>query len=130
MSSVDLNNLSIEDLKKIKQNKKNNVKEEFNDYNEQKEKLIAESDEIEKQRKNIKKAKSKKEKPKKPSKPMIKPKPKSKTFADYFEECIKSKKIPKDSPSYFKKSSRKSDERVWCWNQKWKVSSWEFCRQI
>lgn len=53
MSFVDLNNLSIEDLKKIKQKKR---KKEFNDYNEQKEKLIiAEIDEIEKQRKNIKK---------------------------------------------------------------------------
>ena len=46
------------------------------------------------------------------SKTIIKPKPKSKTFDDYFEECVKNKKIPKDSPSYLKKSSRKSDERV------------------
>ena len=53
----------------------------------------------------------------------------SKTIIN-FEECVKNKKIPKDSPSYLKKSSRKSDERVWCWNQTWKVSSWEFCRQI
>ena len=27
-----------------------------------------------------------------------------KTFDDYFEECIKNKKIPKDSPSYLKKA--------------------------
>ena len=54
MSFVDLNNLLIEDLKKIKQNKKNKLRKEFNDYNEQKEKLIiAEIDEIMKQRKNI-----------------------------------------------------------------------------
>ena len=65
-----------------------------------------------KQRKNIKKGKSKKQKPKKSSKPIPKPKPKSKSFDDYFEEFIKNKKIPKDSPSYLKKSSRKSDERV------------------
>ena len=35
----------------------------------------------------------------------------SKTIIN-FEECVKNKKIPKDSPSYLKKSSRKSDERV------------------
>ena len=52
MSFVNLNNLFIEDLKKIKQNKKNKLRKEFNDYNEQKEKLIiAEIDEIMKQRK-------------------------------------------------------------------------------
>ena len=71
---------------------------------EQKEKLIAEIDEIEKQRKNIKKGKSKKQKPKKSSKPIPKPKPESETFDDYFEECIKNKKIQKDSPSYLKKA--------------------------
>ena len=54
MSFVDLNNLLIEDLKKIKQNKKHKLKKEFNDYNEQKEKLIiAEINEIMKQRKNL-----------------------------------------------------------------------------
>lgn len=95
MSSFDLNNLSIEDLKKIKQSKKH----KFNDYNEQKEKLMAEIDKIEKQRKNLKKGK-----PKKSSKPTPKPKPKSETFDYYFEECIKNKKFPKDSPSYLKKA--------------------------
>ena len=68
-------------------------------YNEQKEKLIiAEIDEIMKQRKNIKN-----QKPKISSKPVPMPKPKWKTFDDYFEECIKNEKIPKDTPSYFKK---------------------------
>ena len=37
MSSFELNNLSIEDSKKIKQNKKHELKKEFDDYNEQKE---------------------------------------------------------------------------------------------
>lgn len=97
LKHVDLNNLSIEDLKKKK--KKHELKKEFNDYNEQKEKLIAEIDETQKQRKDIKK-----QKPKISSKPGSKPKPKSKTFDDYFEECIRNKKIPKDSPSYLKKA--------------------------
>ena len=98
MSFVDLNNLSIEDLKKIKQKKR---KKEFNDYNEQKEKLIiTEIDEIEKQRKNIKKQNQRYHQ-------NLYPCPnqnKKKTFDDYFEECIKNEKIPKDTPSYLKKA--------------------------
>ena len=30
--------------------------------------------------------------------------PKIKTFEEYFEECIKNKKIPPDTPSYFRKA--------------------------
>ena len=33
-----------------------------------------------------------------------KKKPKIKTFEEYFEECIKNKKIPPDTPSYFRKA--------------------------
>ena len=53
MSSVDLNNLSIEDLKKIKKDKRSKLKEEFNEYKQQqeKQKLIDEIIGVEKQRK-------------------------------------------------------------------------------
>ena len=70
--------------------------------------------EIEKQRKNIFKAKSKltkpKSKPKKQRKNIStskKPKPKKhiKTFDEYFEECIKNKTIPADTPPYLKRLS-------------------------
>ena len=33
-----------------------------------------------------------------------KPKPKSKIFDEYFQECIKNKTIPPDTPSYFRKA--------------------------
>ena len=52
---------------------------------------------IDKQRKKISEAKST-SKPK----PKIKSKPKSKTFEKYFQECIQSKTIPPDTPSYLK----------------------------
>ena len=42
------------------------------------------------------------EKPKIKSKP--KNKPKTKSFDDYFQECIKNQKIPKDTPPYLKKA--------------------------
>ena len=60
MSSVDLNNLSIEDLKKIEKGKKTKLKKEFNEYKQQqeKQKLVHEIMGIEKPRKKIMKAKS------------------------------------------------------------------------
>ena len=45
-----------------------------------------------------------KKKPQVVSKPHSK---KIKTFEDYFEECIKNKKIPKDTPSYLRKALEK-----------------------
>ena len=78
MSSVDLNNLSVEDLKIIKKKvKKLHWKKEFNEYKQQqeKQKLVHEIMGIEKQRKKIIKAKS-----------TPKSKSKLKTFDDYFQE--------------------------------------------
>ena len=37
-------------------------------------------------------------------KPKPKPKQKIKTFDEYFQECIKNKSIPKDTPEYLKKA--------------------------
>ena len=38
------------------------------------------------------------------SEPKPKPKQKIKTFDEYFQECIKNKSIPKDTPDYLKKA--------------------------
>ena len=38
------------------------------------------------------------------SKPKPKPKQNIKTFDEYFQECIKNKSIPKDTPDYLKKA--------------------------
>lgn len=56
---VDLNNLSMEDLKRVKKDKQHKLKKEFVQYkpNQEKQKLIADMNKIEKQRKNISKAK-------------------------------------------------------------------------
>ena len=44
------------------------------------------------------------EKSKPKPKPKPKPKQKIKTFNEYFQECIKNKSIPKDTPKYLKKA--------------------------
>ena len=100
MSSENLNNLSIKDLKKF-------VNEEYNQNKklrqEKKEKLIEVYEKLQKQNEKLRQEKSKpKLKPK--SKPKSKPKQKIKTFDEYFQECIKNKSIPKDTHEYLKKA--------------------------
>ena len=89
MTSVDLKNLPIEDLKKIKHNEVKNPKKEFNEdkENQDKQNLINEIQEIKKQNYKLKKGKQK------PIIPIIKTKQKHqiKTFNDYFLECIKTR---------------------------------------
>lgn len=104
MSALELNKLSIEELKKIKKTQKNKLKNEFNEYkkHQEKQKLIDEIMGIENQRKiskiKVKSTTKPKQKPKSTTKPNH-----IKSFDDYFQECINNKKIPKDPP-YLKKA--------------------------
>ena len=93
MSSTDLKNLSIKDLKKL-------INEEYK-QNKKKEKLIEEYKKLQKQNEKLRQEKSK---PKPKPKPKQKQKQKIKTFDEYFQECIKNKSIPKDTPEYLRKA--------------------------
>ena len=86
---ADLNNLSISELKKIKKDNLQKLKKEYEEL-KKKQKLIEEIIKIQKTREKINKNQ--------------KPKPKPKTFEDYFQECIKNKKIPPDTPPYLRKA--------------------------
>ena len=110
MSSVNLNNLSIQELKKLIKKENEEVKK-FEEEKE-KEKLILAYKKL--QNKKEKLIQEKKEiKQKSKSKPKSKPKSKSKlksktiSFQDYYQECIKGKDIPKDAPKYLKKEYEK-----------------------
>ena len=99
MSSENLNNLSIEELKKLVKDK-NEVVEKLKQENKKK-KLIQVYKKLQKKEEKLRQAKSKsKQKPKSKSKS----KQKIKTFNEYFQECIKNKTIPKDTPYYLKKA--------------------------
>ena len=106
MSSVNLENISQEELNKI-------LKEEYEkNKNLKKERSIHL---IKKLRKQNEKSKSKSKsksipKPKPKFKPKSKPKQKIKTFNEYFQECIKNKTIPKDTPHYLKKALERAME--------------------
>ena len=119
MSSVNLNDLSIQELKKLV--KKENEAVKKLEEEKEKEKLILAYKKLQNKKKKLiqeKKEIRQKSKPKLKSKSITKPKPKFKpkskskpkskqkikTFNEYFQECIKNKTIPKDTPHYLKKA--------------------------
>ena len=110
MSSVNLNNLSIQELKKLVKNENEEVKKL--EEEKEKEKLILAYKKLQNKKEKLiqekKEIKQKIKKPKFKTKSKSKPKPKSKSFQDYYQECIKGKDIPEDAPKYFKKALLKA----------------------
>ena len=107
-----LQKLSLDEIKKIVAQEKKELKKEYKEL-EEKRKLIEKYRKLIEYRKKVKKGKVIKKKPQVVSKPHSKKKnqvvskptsKKIKTFEDYFLECIKNKKIPKDTPSYLRKA--------------------------
>ena len=89
---TDLRNLSIAELKKIKRDNQQKLKKEYSKY-KKKQKLLADIKKIQKVREKLK--------------PKFKSKPKptrTKSFDEYFRECIKNKTIPQDTPLYLRKA--------------------------
>ena len=84
--ATDLTNLSISELKKIKKNIKKEIKADY------KQKLIDDINKLQRVRDKFK------------PKSKTKPKAKFKTFEEYFQDCIKNKTIPPDTPSYLRKA--------------------------
>ena len=116
-SDKQLQNMSLDEIKKIVSQEKEDLKKDYKEL-EKKKKLIEKYRKLQYFREKVKKGKvvskpTSKNKPKVVSKPTSKNKPKVvskthsnrlKTFEDYFEECIKNRKIPKDTPSYLRKA--------------------------
>ena len=94
-------NLPLDELKKMLSKEKKKVRKDYKEL-EEKRKIIREIAKVRKIGKKIKQGKiiRKKTKSKIDSKP--------KTFEEYFEECIKNKKIPKDTPHYLRKALEKA----------------------
>ena len=92
--------LSLDQLRYILNQKKQTIKKSYSELGE-KEKLIRDIRRLDKLNEKVKQGIDirKKYKKKKVSK-----KKKIKTFEEYFEECIKNKEIPKDTPEYFREA--------------------------
>ena len=113
-TNKQLMNLSLDEIKKLYYKRKQEVNEDYKEV-EEKMKFIEKINKLDEIADKIKqgkvipkvKPKIKQDKLKTKSKPKLKSKPKPKkikTFEDYFEECIKNKKIPKDTPPYLRKA--------------------------
>ena len=91
----------LDQIKHLLEQEKKELKKDYNELEERK-RLIKEYQRIQKARKKIRKGidikKEYREKRKK------KEKKKVKSFEEYFEECIKNRQIPPDTPSYMRKA--------------------------
>ncbi|CAH3189413.1 unnamed protein product, partial [Porites evermanni] len=93
--------LSLEQLRYILNQKKKTIKKSYKELSE-KEKLIRDIRRLDKLNEKVKKGVDIKKKYKK--KKVTSKKKKIKTFDEYFEECIKNKEIPKDTPVYLREA--------------------------
>ena len=93
--------LSLEQLRYILNQKKKTIKKSYKELSE-KEKLIRDIRRLDKLNEKVKKGVDIKKKYKK--KKATSKKKKIKTFDEYFEECIKNKEIPKDTPDYLREA--------------------------
>ena len=97
--------LSLDQLRYILNQKKKTIKDSYKELSE-KEKIIRDIRKLDKLNEKVKQGIDIKKKLKK-NKPHVKipsKKKKIKTFDEYFEECIKNKEIPKDTPIYLREA--------------------------
>ena len=91
-------NLSLDEIRHILAQEKENLKKDYNELGERR-KLINQYKKLVEARNKVKQGIDIRKKLKKKA-----PTKKIKTFEEYFEECIKNKKIPKDTPGYLRKA--------------------------
>ncbi|CAH3171239.1 unnamed protein product [Porites evermanni] len=95
-------NLSLDEIRHIIQEEREELKKDYNELEERR-KLIKQYQKLQKAREKVRKGIDIKKERKKKVKKEIKKK-KIKSFEDYFEECIKNKEIPPDTPSYLREA--------------------------
>ena len=95
ISDKEYNSLSLDQLRYILNQKKQVLKDNYKELSE-KEKIIRDIRKVDKLNEKVKQGIDIKKK--------LKSKKKIKSFDEYFEECIKNRQIPKDTPSYFREA--------------------------
>ena len=100
-------NLSLDEIRHIIAEEKEELKKDYKELGERR-KLIKQYKKLKEAREKVKQGidiKKEMKKPKPPAKTAGPSKKKKiKSFDEYFEECIKNRKIPKDTPSYFREA--------------------------
>ena len=97
----NLMNLSLDDLKKLLSKEKQKVRKDYKIMQEKRE-IIKQIQKVRKVGNKIRQGKVIRKKTK--SKVIKRENSPPKSFEDYFEECIKNRKIPKDTPVYLRKA--------------------------
>ena len=95
-ASKDFRNMPLEQMRKLVKKEEKALKKEYSELAERK-KLIKRFQKIQKARQKVRQGINIKKKPKK-----------KKTFQEYFDECIKNRNIPEDTPPYLKKALQKA----------------------
>ncbi|CAH3107117.1 unnamed protein product [Porites lobata] len=98
-------NSSLDEIRHIIAEEKEELKKDYKELGKRR-KLIKQYKKLKEAREKVKQGidiKKEIKKPK-PSAKTVVPFKKMKTFDEYFEECIKNRKIPKDTPSYFREA--------------------------
>ena len=103
ITDKDYKSLSMEQLRYILNQKKKTLQDSYKELSG-KEKIIRDIRKLNKLNEKVKQGIDIKKKLKKPKPPTKKVAKKIKTFDEYFEECIKNKKIPKDTPPYLREA--------------------------
>ena len=98
ISDKEYKSLSLDQLKYILNQKKQGLKDNYKELSE-KEKIIRDIRKVDKLNEKVKQGIDIKKEIKKKLKTK-----KIKSFDEYFEECIKNRQIPKDTPSYFREA--------------------------
>ena len=100
-------NLSLDEIRHIIEQEKEELKKDYKELGERR-KLIKQYKKLIEARQEVKQGIDIKKKLKKPKPPVVSTAPskkkKIKSFDEYFEECIKNRKIPKDTPSYLREA--------------------------
>ena len=109
ITDKEYKSLSLDQLRYILNQKKKTIQKSYKELSE-KEKLIRDIRRLDKLNEKVKKGIDIKKKYKKKKAPVktTAPLKKIKTFEEYFEECIKNKKIPKDTPNYFREALKRA----------------------
>ena len=96
-------NLSLDEIKHIIEQEKEELKKDYKELASRR-KLINQYKKLVEARQKVKSGIDIRKNLKKASTKIRKPSKKIKTFDEYFEECIKNKKIPKDTPPYLREA--------------------------
>ena len=91
--------MSLDQIRKLVKKEEKALKKEYSELAERK-KLIKRFQKIQKARQKVRQGVNIKKKTKK-----------KKTFQEYFDECIKNRKIPEDTPPFFRKALEKLIEQ-------------------